>query len=95
MTINQSIDSGDRKSSDSEERAKMKLPLLCPICRDREALLRYSRRDTAYVVCTCGVRIFVWDAEAERLMLRRVKDYNDAKTRGVLEEYRKSQMEVR
>lgn len=95
MTINQSIDSGDRKSSDSEERAKVKLPLLCPVCRNREALLRYSRRDTAYVVCTCGVRIFVWDTEAEDLILKRVKDYDDAKTRGMLEEYRQSQMEVR
>ena len=95
MTINRSIDSGDRKSSDSEERAKVKLPLLCPVCRNREALLRYSRRDTAYVVCTCGVRIFVWDTEAEDLILKRVKDYDDAKTKGMLEEYRQSQMEMR
>ena len=92
MTINQSIDTEDSKRVDSEERAKVKLPLLCPICRKREALLRYSRRDTAYVVCSCGIRIFVWDIEAEDLILKRVKDYNNAKTKGTLEEYRKSQM---
>ncbi|MBA7608609.1 hypothetical protein ES703_15788 [subsurface metagenome] len=61
MTINQSIDTRDSKGGDSEEHAKVKLPLLCPVCRNREALLRYSRRDTAYVVCSCGVRIFVWN----------------------------------
>lgn len=95
MAINQSIDTGDSKGGDSEERAKVKLLLLCPVCRNREALLRYSRRDTAYVVCTCGIRIFVWDTEAEDLILKRVKDYNDAKTKGMLEEYRKSQMALR
>lgn len=95
MTIHQSIDSGDRKSSDSEERAKVKLPLLCPVCRNREALLRYSRRDTAYVVCTCGVRIFVWDTEAEDLILKRVKDYQDVRSNGTLEQYKKSQLAVR
>lgn len=73
----------------------MKLALLCPICRSREALVRYSRKDTAYVVCPCGVRIFVWDAEAEDLILKRVKDYKDAKTKGRLEEYRESQIAVR
>ncbi len=92
MPINQSIDTRDSKGGDSEERAKVKLPLLCPVCRNREALLRYSRRDTAYVVCSCGTRIFVWDIEAEDLILKRVKDYNNAKTKGTLEEYRKSQM---
>ena len=78
-----------------EERANIKLPLLCPICRTREALLRYSRKDTAYMVCPCGIRIFVWDAEAEDLLIQRVKDYKDAKTKGRLDEYKKSQIAVR
>jgi hypothetical protein len=95
MAINQSIDSRDSKSGNSEERAKVKLLLLCPICRNREALLRYSRRDTAYVVCTCGVRIFIWDTEAEDLMLKRVKDYQDVRSNGTLEQYKKSQLTVR
>ena len=95
MTINQSIDSRDKKSVDSEERAKMKLPLLCPVCRNKEALLRYSRKDTAYVVCNCGVRIFIWDTEAEDLMLKRVKDYQDVRSNGTLEQYKKSQLEAR
>ena len=95
MTINQSIDSRDSKSGDSEERAKVKLPLLCPVCRNRDAFLRYSRKDTAYVVCTCGVRIFIWDTEAEDLMLKRVKDYQDVRSNGTLEQYKKSQLKVR
>ena len=77
------------------ERVSVKLPLLCPVCRTREALLRYSRKDTAYMVCTCGVRIFVWGAEAEDLLLKRIKDYKDAKAKGRLEEYKKSQKAVR
>jgi len=95
MTINQSIDSRDSKSGNPEERAKVKLPLLCPVCRNREALLRYSRKDTAYVVCTCGIRIFIWDTEAEDLMLKRVKDYQDVRSNGTLEQYKKSQLAVR
>ncbi len=95
MTINQSIDSRDSKNGNSEERAKVKLLLLCPVCRNREALLRYSRRDTAYVVCTCGVRIFIWDTEAEDLMLKRVKDYQDVRSNGKLEQYKKSQLAAR
>jgi DNA-directed RNA polymerase subunit RPC12/RpoP len=78
-----------------EERASVKLALLCPVCRSRKAVLRYSRKDTAYVVCSCGVRIFVWDTEAEGLMLKRVKAYEDAKTEGRLEKYKKSQVAVR
>lgn len=77
------------------EQANVKLSLLCPVCRSRQALLRYSRKDTAYIVCACGVRIFTWQPEAEDLMLKRVKDYKDAKTKGRLEEYKKSQIAVR
>ena len=90
--IDRSTNTINSDSADSKERAQVRLSLLCPICRNREALLRYSRRDTGYVVCSCGVRFFIWDTEAEDLMLKRVQDYGDAKTSGKLDEYRKAQI---
>ena len=79
---------------DSGERAKVRLPLLCPVCQTGEAILKYSRIDSAYVVCNCGIRIFIWGTEAEEIILKRVSDYKKAKTNGNLEEYIKSQVAV-
>lgn len=95
MTINQSIDSQNSIGDSSEERAKVKAPLLCPICRNRETTLRYSRKDAPYVTCSCGVRIFVWDQEAEELLLKRVKDYLNYKDKGTIKQYKESQMAAR
>ena len=77
------------------ERATAKFPLLCPVCREREAVLRYSKKDTPYIVCPCGIRAFIWAAGAKLLILKRVKDYADAKKRRKLEEYKISQLEGR
>ena len=75
------------------ERANAKFPLLCPVCREREAILRYSKKDTPYIVCPCGIRAFIWADRARLLILKRVKDYADAKKHRKLEEYKISQKE--
>lgn len=95
MAISQSASSRTRQDDNLGERANVKLALLCPVCRSREALLRYSRKDSPYIVCDCGIRMFIWDTEAKQLMLKRVSDYKNAKSNGRLEEYKKSQMLVR
>ena len=95
MTINQSIDSQNSIGDTSEERYKVRAPLLCPICRNREATVRYSRKDSPYITCSCGVRIFVWDQEAEELLMQRVKDYYDHKDKGTLDQYKESQKAAR
>ena len=95
MTINNSIDSHSSIGAFSEERAKVRAPLLCPICRNREATLRYSRKDAPYITCSCGVRIFIWDQETEELVIKRVKDYCDHEEKGMLEQYKESQKAAR
>ena len=91
----QSAGSGTNQGSNSEGRAKAKWPLLCPVCRERVALLRYSKKDTPYVVCPCGIRLFVWSTGVERLILKRVQDYSRAKKQGKFEQYKISQMKGR
>ena len=93
--VSQLAGSATRQSGSPEGRANAKWPLLCPVCRERVALLRYSKKDTPYVVCPCGVRIFVWSTGVEGLILKRVQDYSRAKTQRKFEEYKKSQMEGR
>lgn len=93
--VSQLAGSTTKRGGSPEGRAKAKWPLLCPVCRERVALLRYSKKDTPYVVCPCGVRIFIWSTGVEGLILKRVQDYSRAKKQGKFEQYKISQMKGR
>ncbi len=57
----------------------LKLP--CLICGN-EVEVRLSKKNKPYLVCDCGVQVFVRYGKAEQLLLDKVKKYQKNKVGG-------------
>jgi len=56
--------------------------LPCFIC-GKEVDIRLSKRNKPYMVCDCGVQIFIRYGEAEKLLLEKISEHENKKSEEV------------